>query len=81
MTRFCEDCKFCHATPGMKFARCHAPQNILSETADHLVSRSLKSEVTWRVEYCSAQRAPLGTGTCGPDADWFEPKQGEQVAA
>jgi len=79
--RYCEDCKFCDATPSMKFARCHAPQNILSETADHLVSRALKNEVTWRIEYCSSQRGPKSIGTCGTDANWFEPKDAEQAVA
>jgi len=78
---YCEDCKFCAAPEGMKFAKCHAPQNVLSSSGDDLVSRSLEKKTQWRIEYCSSHRGNIGTQICGPDAAWFEPKDVEQVAA
>lgn len=80
-TKFCEDCRFCDATEGRKFAQCRAPQNMLSVSGDHLVSRSLEKKTQWRIEYCSSHRGNTTAQTCGPDAIWFEPNDAEQVAA
>lgn len=72
--KYCEDCRFCEGSG--EFAHCVAPQNIESDKRVDLISPTLRKQVQYRYVMCSTQRTPPVCKSCGPDALWFEPREG-----
>lgn len=73
----CTDCAFCNTERWSsiedkeRYARCHAPQNIIAVIGD--------TYTMYRYDYCSVLRrlstyGAFVTRTCGRNARWFTPK-------
>lgn len=68
--RTCSACKHCRREwvdfGGYDFAKCYAPSNMVVDRISGKLSPVLS--------FCSIQRSPGDSSTCGVSGKWFEPK-------